>query len=58
MDLPQVLCGALYKGFGIFGTGTSPGMLIKVELSTMKKVSTMTFIDGEDRPACIITFGK
>jgi len=50
----KVLCGARYQDFGIFGTGSAPGMLTKVRLDTMTEVKSLQFIDGEDRPASII----
>ena len=65
---PKILCGALYGGvskgghtvreYGIFGTATSPGRLIKVDLATMTRAGDATFIDGEDRPATIVIHGR
>jgi len=50
--------GGKHREYGIFGTATSPGRLIKVDLETMTRVGDSHFIDGEDRPATIVVHGR
>jgi hypothetical protein len=44
-------------GFGYFGTGTSRGRVVKVDLADMTRVDALTLNSGEDFLRCAITDG-